>query len=302
MKRHCTTIGSCLLVLTFCLPAFTQEAEPGEERQEEKAGEAEGAAAESPSAPVPSDEALKATSSDVAPTTPILTTGPRGGEERQIWKDIVVLPRKSFLKGGRIELMPYFATTVNDNLIQHFALGGELNYFLTDILSIGISGMYYFKNVLEEEFRTRYHFERVPTLNQYKYTATLNFAYVPLYGKFAIFNNQILHFEVFLTAGVGGTGTEIIPRDYNNEGFTNPFSLTFPVGAGARLFLTRWLAVQVGFRDYMMLDKFESSPRIAGLSAEKAKEEGETRFVNNILFNMGVGFFFPMDFKYTTFR
>jgi outer membrane beta-barrel protein len=270
--------------------------------------DADGLPPEPPAPPPPTDDLLAPKESDVAPTTPVLTTGPQKGEGKDTWKDIVVIPRKSFLKRRRIELMPYFSTTMNDNLIQHYALGGEINYFLTDILAIGISGHYYFKNVLDQEFYTRYHFQRVPSLNKYKYTATLNFSYVPIYGKFSLFNNQIMHFEVFATAGVGGSGTEIIPRDYRFEAFSNPFTLTFPVGMGGRLFITKWMAVQAAFRSYVMLDKFEPSNRSepdpgSGRSeVDIAKENAKTDIVNNMMVNFGVSFFFPMDFKYTTFR
>ncbi|HVT07363.1 MAG TPA: hypothetical protein VHO67_07885, partial [Polyangia bacterium] len=39
------------------------------------------------------------------------------------WKDIVVIPRKAFLKGGRLELQPFSGITINDNLIRHYVFG-----------------------------------------------------------------------------------------------------------------------------------------------------------------------------------
>jgi outer membrane beta-barrel protein len=300
-------------VLALALPASAQEEGGGEEGAApapeeplpgEEGGEGgepiDGLPGEPPAQPTPSDEALKPKSSDVAPTTPVLTTGAKRPESQETWKDIVVIPRKYFLKRRRVELMPFFATTMNDNLIQHFALGGEVNYFLTDILSIGVAGMYYFKNVLDQEFYTRYHFHRVPSLNKYKYTATLNFAYVPIYGKFTLFNKSIMHYEVFATAGVGISGTEIIPRDYRYDPFSNNFTLTFPVGLGGRLFLTKWLAIQAAFRSYILLDKFEPTTRTDDVEADKGN--ASTDIVNNMMFNIGFSFFLPTSFKYTTFR
>jgi outer membrane beta-barrel protein len=299
-------------VLALALPASAQEegggeeggAAPADEPLPGEGGEGgeglEGLPGEPPGQPAPTDEALKPKSSDVAPTTPVLTAGAKRTESQETWKDIVVIPRKYFLKRRRVELMPFFATTMNDNLIQHFALGGEINYFLTDILSIGVSGMYYFKNVLDQEFYTRYHFHRVPSLNKYRYTATLNFAYVPIYGKFTLFNKSIMHYEVFATAGVGISGTEIIPRDYRYDPFTNDFTLTFPVGLGGRLFLTKWLAIQAAFRSYILLDKFEPTTRTDDVEADKSN--ASTDIVNNMMFNVGFSFFLPTSFKYSTFR
>ena len=63
------------------------------------------------------------------------------------WQDIVVVPRKAFLKGGRLELAPFAGVTVNDNLIRHYVFGGDFNYFLTDALWVGLQGQYFVKQL-----------------------------------------------------------------------------------------------------------------------------------------------------------
>jgi outer membrane beta-barrel protein len=306
MTKRRTAIGSFLLALTLALPALAQEggdegAAPEEGATEEGKPEGEEGPPPSDATPPPSDEALK-TTPDVVPQAPAATVAAKP-DSQESWKDIVVLPRKPFLKSGRVELMPFFAVTMNDNLIQHFALGGEINYFLTDILSLGISGRYYFKSVLDNEFWTRYHFGRVPSLNRYIYTTTLNFSYVPFYGKFAVFNKSIMHYEIYASAGVGISGTEIIPRDYQNETFTNPVVISFRMpGLGARLFITKWLAAHILFEGLGMIDKYEPSPRALGTSGDDAKSQASSAFVYNMMFNVGVSFFLPTGFNYTTFR
>lgn len=311
MTKRCTTMLCWLLVLVLALPALAQdEPEPGAEPGADTPAEEPGGDVDVPPGPdepvAPSDADLTTSPDDVAPSAAPDVTATKRGARQETWKDIVVIPRKPFLKRGRVEIMPYYASTLNDALIQHSALGVEINYFLTDILSIGIQGMYYFKNVLDQEFYTRYHFSRVPSLNKYLYTATGSFSYVPIYGKFSLFNDMIFHYEAFATAGVGVSGTEIIPRDYRYEPFTNHGKLTFPIGLGARFFVTKWLAVQAAYRCYIMLDSFEPSQR--GLEdpgkteVETAIDAAKTDIVFNMMFNLGVSFFFPMDFKYTTFR
>src|ERR1700704_604231 len=49
-----------------------------------------------------------------------LTTAP--------WQDIVVAPRKPFLKGGRLEMAPFTGLSINDNLIRHYAFGADINF------------------------------------------------------------------------------------------------------------------------------------------------------------------------------
>jgi outer membrane beta-barrel protein len=226
----------------------------------------------------------------------------RWEEAQKTWRNIVVLPRKSFLKRRRIELMPFVGSTVGDPLIQHTVIGAELNYFLTDILAIGVRGMYYFDNVANDEFWVRYHFRRVPTLNRYRYTITGDFSYVPIYGKFTVFNKQIFQYEIYVSGGVGVTNTEVIPRNFDFEPFSS-FSLTFPVGIGGRFFFTKWLAAQFSFRNYMLIDTFEKTGRTTANGEDaKANGETETKFVNNLMFTIGISVFYPLDFKYTTFR
>ncbi|MBW2733355.1 MAG: outer membrane beta-barrel domain-containing protein [Deltaproteobacteria bacterium] len=217
------------------------------------------------------------------------------------WKDIVVLPRKSFLKRSRLELLPFIGTTINDQLIQHTALGLELNFFLSDIFAIGARGIYFLDNVTNDEFWVRYHLSRVPTLNRYRFAFSGDFSYTPIYGKLTVFNQQIFQYEIFLSGGAGVTNTEVIPRDFQNEPFTN-WSLTFPVGGGARFFFTKWLAAQVSLRDYLMIDRFEKPGRTLTNGDDAKENESEAVFVHNILFTVGVSIFFPLDFKYTTFR
>lgn len=333
MTKRSTVTLCWFLVLALAGPAMAQTDPAGGEGDpaadgaagdpaDEALGPDDGLPPAPPEAPPPSDDVLKPTASDVKPTAPVLTTGPKRIESKETWKDIVVIPRKPMLKRRRFSLLPYIGTTINDQLIQHTAIGLDANYFLTDILAIGILGHYYFKNVSDQEFFTRYHFNRVPSINTYIWTATLNFSYVPIYGKFAIFNQHILHFEVYATAGIGGSGTRIIPRDYKWREFTNAFTLTIPVGLGGRMFVTKWMAIEVGFRLFLMLDNFEPATRgVTGLpeaedqalrtndsnawfdkEAEYARDNGEGRLIPNMMFNFGVSFYLPPSFKYTTFR
>ena len=120
------------------------------------------------------------------------------------WQDIVVVPRKAFLKGGRFEFAPFSGVSVNDNLIRHYAFGGAINYYLSDAFSVGLEGQYYVKALTETEENVGLQYNRIPTLNRYKYSGALMFGYAPVYGKFALFNKQIMHWEIFANAGVGG--------------------------------------------------------------------------------------------------
>lgn len=307
MGRLKTTVLSSLMLLVLAVPT-TSWAQGAADKPKADVPEPP------PEAPPPTPEdtpvAPPATPGEGGPPTG--TAGAAAADEKltpekrweaaeKTWKDIVVLPRKSFLKRTRIELMPFVGTTINDQLIQHTAFGLEANFFLSDIFAIGARGIYFVDNVTNDEFWVRYHLSRVPTLNRYRFAVSGDFSYSPIYGKFTVFNQQIFQYEVFLSGGVGVTNTEVIPRDFKNEPFTN-WSLTFPVGVGMRFFFTKWLAAQVSLRDYMMIDTFEKPGRQL-TDGDAAKErESEAVFIHNMLFTAGVAVFFPLDFKYTTFR
>src|SRR5690349_10686458 len=51
-------------------------------------------------------------------------------EKRVAWQDILVVIRKPFLKVGRVELLPSWGVTMNDNIIQHVQFSAQLNYWL----------------------------------------------------------------------------------------------------------------------------------------------------------------------------
>src|SRR6476659_9654597 len=80
-------------------------------------------AATSPTGPPPGEPAPAAATGEQAATAP----------RSKSWEDIVVVPRKAFLKGGRLELAPFTGITLNDVLIRHYTFGGDLNFYLTDV-------------------------------------------------------------------------------------------------------------------------------------------------------------------------
>jgi outer membrane beta-barrel protein len=215
------------------------------------------------------------------------------------WQDIVVVPRKRFLKGGRFELAPFTGMSVNDNLIRHYVFGVDLNFFLTNVLWVGLQGNYYIKSLTDQESLLGLQYNRIPTLNRYLYSGALNFGYVPVYGKFALFNKSILHWEIYASAGVGVTRTEIIPRTPGDSTFNN-LSLTPNFALGGRFFLLDWLTVNYAVRDYLIIDKFEPANRMDSETPAQLKARADGAMVHNIMFYAGVGFYLPTKFTYKT--
>ena len=235
------------------------------------------------------------------------------GETRVSWQDIVVVKHKPFLKMQRFELAPALARTLNDNMIKHTALHVMANYWLTDALAIGVEYLCidlcsgFDLNPIGADFGETYKLvasqdRRLPTLNKYNYGAALNFHYSPIYAKFAVFNQKIIHLEGFFTAGVGFTQTEVVPRDPALQSWKNDFLITPNIGFTMRVFLADWITLSLGVRDYIFIDKYESPDRTADQSVSQAMDAADTKLINHIMFNVGVSFWLPTSFEYRTFR
>jgi len=260
-----------------CVPASAQEVPPEEAPAEEPP-------AEEPPGSEPGPEAAPAP----PPSAP--TVVPRDPSER--YKDIMVVPHRSFLKRHRLELAPTAGLNINDNLISDFAVGAEANFFLSEVFSLGALFEYFptpGSTDLENDIRRRYH--KFPTHNEYVFAAMAAVGYIPVYGKFTLFGRSTLHWDLYVSGGPGVMQTKTVPRDAANDSRKNT-NVAGQLALGGRVYLTRWLSAVFSIRDFFLIDTFEVD--------EERREE--SRFVNNVILSLGVGIYLPMDFKYTTLR
>jgi outer membrane beta-barrel protein len=275
-------------------PAADENAGGGGEKAAPAGGEKEGGGA-------PASESLDTTDAEPAKVEEEIT-GPKTQKAASTlsWQDIVVVPRKAFLKGKRFELAPLAGVTVNDNLIRHYMFGVDINFFLTDALWAGVQGQYFVKQLSSQAELVGLQFNRTSTMNRLLYGASFNMGYVPVYGKFAWFNRSIIHWEIWASGGVGPTFTEVIsrdPADQSTKAFKNT-ALTPNFGIGSRFFFTDWLTVNFALRDYFIIDKFE--PLAECPDAPTCKANADTATVNNFIAYIGLGMYLPTKFSYKT--
>lgn len=314
MKRLAISLSVCLALVGFAATGHARRGggKAAAPAADENAGGEGGDKAAAPAAGGdqkegggPASESLDTTDQEPAKIEESLTEPKKQGPTSSLsWQDILVVPRKAFLKGGRLELAPFAGVTVNDNLIRHYVFGADLNYFLTDALWIGLQGQYFVKQLETQEELVGLQFNRSSTLNRYLYGGAFNMGYVPTYGKFALFNRQIIHWEIWASAGVGATFTEVITRDpaeQGRKGFKNT-ALTPNVGIGGRLFMTDWLTLNVAIRDYIIADKFEPPASMTPecQTPDSCKSAADSALVNNFMVYAGVGMYLPTKFTYKT--
>ncbi len=189
---------------------------------------------------------------------------------------ITVVQPKPLLRRHRVELAPRFSVQLNDPYIQQFAVGGNLNYNVSERLSIGAAFDWFdfgpsfggTTGAFDEVIETT---SRVPEYVQLDWYAGLDFNFIPVYGKFDLFRRSIVYWDLYLTigGGVAHNGTDISPGG--------------TLAIGVHTYFNRWLGVYFEYRDRLSI------------------QELDTR---TVLWNMGtagVGFsiFLPAGFNYT---
>ncbi|MBC8068244.1 MAG: outer membrane beta-barrel domain-containing protein [Deltaproteobacteria bacterium] len=240
----------------------------------------------------------------------------KDSEEKQIKAEIgqiSVIQRQRMLKKKRFELMPQFGISVNDPYVRHYTLGLDLNYWFHNRMAVGITGTGLIGAKTPRYNNIRFQEGLLLTANKVLWQASLNFTYNPFYGKIAIFNRALLHWEGSVTIGGGATQTQVLPR---YEAIHEPFRTVTgggQFGLNGRFYTRRidWLSVNAGVRTWIYADKQEPINRgpddgLGGIDdprlndAGAAKDAADFKVAYNVVFYLGVSFYFPTTFEYKT--
>jgi outer membrane beta-barrel protein len=248
-------------------------------------------------------------------------------EQRKIdEKEITVIQPQAFLnvyidsntgkKKRRIELMPQVGLTINDPFVRHWAVGAEVNFWLTNRMALGINGTAFFGSKTAQYDRIRFQEGLLLTANKTLWQASLDYLYEPFYGKIALFNRLLLHWESYLQIGGGAIHTQNVPRfqavhptPYNH--ITG--QLNFAVGVRYYIQNLDWFSVNLGVRTFGFFDAYEPQNRgvnpgsgdnpnlddpANAYAAAKEQPLGE-RLAFNVLFFIGASFYLPPKFEYS---
>jgi outer membrane beta-barrel protein len=207
------------------------------------------------------------------------------------------------LRLNRVELAGSAAFTLNDPFVSHAAAAIGLNYWWTNVLAIGANFLWY--EGLETESDLNFFIRRSTRLavpiSSYQLGAHLDFTYVPLYGKFAMFNEFIFQWDAYIVGGVGLMRTRPIPVvDAEVRRFDYDVRVAFNLGLGLRVFVSRWLAVFGEIRNYMYLEQLEALDVALGQARldPTTWTQDSPAFTSNVTVHLGLTFFLPFDFEY----
>ena len=232
------------------------------------------------------------------------TVDTEGAAKREIVAQMYAVQQIYALRVRRFEINPYWGFTLNDQFVSHNGPGMTINYYLTNVLAIGLGGNYYNKLNRDSEFngQTRRAARIAVPLTEYNFSAALNFTYVPIYGKLAGFGDFIFHYDAYVTGGVGVLSNRpIAVIDPDNRTFDWGYRYTFNAGIGLRIFFNRWFAATLEVRDYMFPDKLENTT-IATLPSQQANkatwyQDGST-LTNHVQAQLGIAVFLPFSWEY----
>jgi outer membrane beta-barrel protein len=222
---------------------------------------------------------------------------------RDIKADVYAVQQIYALRRHRFEVNPYWSFSLNDQFVTHPGPGLAVNYYLTNVLAVGVNGTYYqpFNGDADFNFENRRATRLAVPLNEYLAGYAVNFTYVPMYGKFSGFSNFIFHYDGYLVGGVGGLFTRpIAVIDPDNRKFDWEHRIAFNLGFGLRIFLNRWFSVIGEIRDYVYIEQLENV-NVAATQQEQTNRNtwfGEKPLTNNVQAQVGISIFLPFSWEY----
>lgn len=223
--------------------------------------------------------------------------------QKNVRADVYAVQQIYALRRGRFELMPYWSFSLNDQFVSHLGPGLGVNYYLTNVLAIGFNGTFHqpFNGDSDFNFQNRRATRLAVPLNEYQAAGTVNFTYVPMYGKFSGFSQFIFHYDGYIVGGVGALRTRpIAVIDPDNRKFDYDWRLAMSIGIGLRVFLNRWFAVTAEIRDYIYVEQLENT-EVARTQTEQRNPDtwfGDKPLTNNVQAQLGISMFLPFSWEY----
>ncbi len=226
--------------------------------------------------------ALTVFAADVAAQSRSLQSGP-------------VVRRQLLYRSDRLELAPSIGTSIAPVYQRTLFLSVAARYHLTNAFALGVNanlgGVNLNTSIARnyDEISGEIAGSERPSLEYATplLMADFHLSLVPIHGKLNMLGH-ILHWDMYLTAGVGGV---VVTSDSDDLA---GFEFAPAIGVGLRTFIMDKLAINVLFQDYLY-----SSADAQQFCCGARPEPGpvEERFRNHIVGSVGVSIFFPSDVR-----
>lgn len=199
-----------------------------------------------------------------------------------------------FRKKGRFELSPSASLSIKDAFFTKYMLGASLTYHPWETFGFGAHFNYAFPvvsgaaQVCNRDPTAGAVGCRSATMSeldgrapgQINLIAGLEGQWAPLYGKFSLFSESFIHFDIYALGGVALV--RYAGPAANGIGSSTQNTIGGNGGVGLRLFFNRWLTLRSELRDLVYRENVLPSPA--------------TQLRQQIVFELGFSMFFPTVF------
>ena len=222
---------------------------------------------------------------------------------RQFKEPLYAVQQIFALRVRRFELNPFWSITLNDQFVDHPGPGLGFNYYISNVLFVGLQGEYYQPFNSDKAFNAQVRrAARVAVpLTEYQWMAGVQVGYVFAYGKFAFLSDFIFQYDAYLVGGVGALSNRPIPViDPDNRNFAYKVKVQGNAGVGLRVWVNRWFAITGEIRDYLFNDQLENLT-IALPPKDKLAStwyDQKSYFTSNVQAQIGASIFIPFSFDY----
>jgi len=169
---------------------------------------------------------------------------------------IPILLNRRYVKALRHEITLYGGIIPNDPWFDYVPIGLRYDFFFTEALGIELDGAFsgdflrlnsQLTDFFESEGQTTDH------LNIHVWRSHIGVNFSPFYSKLSFLHHKLLHFDLFLFAGMGFVSLE--GRGADGSSLGEEIRPEGSIGAGFNLFLSRDLSLRLDFRQFL----FEST-------------------------------------------
>lgn len=188
------------------------------------------------------------------------------GEDLELYwggrRDLSPVSQPIFRKGGRIEATLYGGIIPNDPYLNYVPLGLRGTYHFTDSLGLEVGGQYT-GVALDTDLKTFLEAESQildPKTDFQSWRAGAVVVWSPLYGKLALLQRKLSHFDINLSAGAGVLGVTH-PETSAESDSIKPEGI---LGLGFRFYATQNVSVRLDYRQYL----FPKTDQGLGLPSE----------------------------------
>jgi outer membrane beta-barrel protein len=165
-------------------------------------------------------------------------------------RDVSVVQKRLFTKDGRVEFTVFGGVIPNDPFLTYIPVGGRFNYYFLESISLEVAGSWTglqsdseLASFLKNERNIN---AQVDLLDIQQWRANAGVVWSPFYGKLALLQRKLGHFDFSLMGGFGALGVQSPKAD--RTGFEDNIKPEGVLGAGLRFFLDERFSLRIDFR------------------------------------------------------